>query len=230
MKLELLDFFNMIQFESYVVIKPSELLPDYKEGSDIDIFCYHPEKILNHISIFLSSYVDLKSSISIFETQKKIHVDFMHDKKINFRFDIYKSLPEYRNVCLKQSFFSSVIESAEVKAFSDGCNIKIPAVIDDLILRYVEYQEYYSMRPDKIKHIEYIEKKMVGNNNLENMLDKLHYYTSFPEVEYKTKTLNDRLRDRKKYYYSIVVKAKSLYKTAGIKSLISKILEKIRSK
>ena len=142
MKLNLLDFFKQIENESYVVIKPSRLLPDYDVGSDIDIFCYHPEKISNKVTIFLSKYLDSNSSVSVVDENSKMHIDYIVDGKIHFRFDLYKSLPTYKNVNLKSAFFSSVIESAESKFFSDDVSsieVKIPSMTDDLILRYVEY-------------------------------------------------------------------------------------------
>ncbi len=230
MKLDLLEFFQLIENESYVVIKPSNKLPDYDIGSDIDIFCYHTDNIVEKTSAFLSNYLHDKSTISVSDSATKVHVDFIVDNEINFRFDLYKQLPTYKNIRLKPAFFSSVIESSVVRNITENnraTTIKVPSVIDDLILRYVEYHEYYAARPDKIKHIEYIQQKIADNDNEQlKMLDKLHYYTAFPKIAYREKTFNERLLEKRDYYQSNIDKIKHLYKTAGLTALIRKIVKK----
>ena len=233
MKLNLLAFFKLIENEQYVVIKPSCKLPDYDIGSDIDVFCYHADKMVEVITAFLADYVDDKSTISVTDSLTKVHVDFLVNDKINFRFDLYKQLPDYKNISLKSAFFSSVIESAltrELIANEAYAVVKIPSKTDDLILRYVEYHEYYAARPDKIKHVEYIQEKIASNKGERiKMLDKLHYYTAFPQVVYREKTFKEKLVEKRDHYQSNIEKIKHLYATAGLSVLIRKIAKKIRS-
>ncbi|ETX12584.1 hypothetical protein MUS1_03085 [Marinomonas ushuaiensis DSM 15871] len=188
--------------------------------------------MVEKISAFLSEYLDSSSTIAIIDNPTKTHVDFMVNNEIHFRFDLYKQLPIYRNISLKPAFFSSVIESASVISVTEDnrvASIKVPSKTDDLILRYVEYHEYYAARPDKIKHVEYIQQKIVGNEIEQvKMLDKLHYYTAFPKVAYRKKTLKDRLVEKRDYYQSNLGKMKHLYATVGLRALICKITEKIR--
>lgn len=231
MKLDLLVLFKLIENEQYVVIKPSCKLPDYDIGSDIDIFSYHVDKIAELIATFLTNYVDDKSYFAVTDGLAKIHVDFLVNDKINFRFDLYKRLPNYKNISLKPAFFSSVIESALTRELTENevsATVKIPSETDDLILRYVEYHEYFAQRPDKIKHIEYIQNKLSSSESERiKLFDKLHYYTAFPEVFYREKTTTDRWLERKDYYKSNFVKIKHLYATAGLRVLIVKIKNKI---
>lgn len=232
MKLDLLKFFQLIENESYVVIKPSCKIPDYDIGSDIDMFCYFTDKIVGKITIFLSEYLDGKSKITVIDSPTKVHVDFIVNNEINLRFDLYKQLPIYRNISLKPAFFSSVIESSLVRNITENnrtASVKVPSETDDLILRYVEYHEYYAARPDKIKHVEYIQQKVAGNESEQiKMLDKLHYYTAFPKVAYREKTFKERLVAKRDYYQSNLDKVKHLYATAGLSVLIQKIAKKIR--
>jgi hypothetical protein len=233
MKLDLLDFFRLIEKESYVVIKPSSKLPDYDVGSDIDIFCYFTDKMVEKISVFLSEYLDDNSTISVMDSVSKAHVDFIVNNKIHFRFDLYKLLPVYKNINLKSAFFSSVIESSLVRNIAENnklASVKVPSETDDLILRYVEYHEYYAARPDKVKHVEYIQQKIFGNESMQaEMLDKLHYYTAFPKTSYKEKTFKEKLIEKRDYYQSNIDKVNHLYKTAGLNAIIRKIAKKIRS-
>lgn len=233
MKIDLLALFKLIDNESYVVIKPSSKLPDYDVGSDIDIFCYHTDKIAEKISGFLTDYVDEHSIISVTDSPAKMHVDFVINNEINFRFDLYKKLPKYKHISLKPAFFSSVIESAitvELSHNEVSAVVKVPSLTDDLILRYVEYHEYYAARPDKIKHIEYIQDKLSNSESVRvKMFDKLHYYTAFPKVAYRQKTLKERLIEKCEYYQSNLDKIKHLYATAGFAVLSRKIIQKIRN-
>lgn len=229
MKLDLVTFFQLIENESYVIIKPSKILPEYEDGSDIDIFCYHPQNMVNKVISFLSKYVNSESTISIVDGEHKIHIDYIYNGKIQFRFDLYKYLPKYKNINLKSAFFSSVIENAEYLAITEDVNslrIKVPSMIDDFILRYVEYHEYYAERPDKIKHIQYIE-KFIPKDKFEAAFDKLHYYTAFPKPEYRSKSIKEKTTERVEYYQSMLIKAKHLYKTSGFKPLFSKIVKKL---
>ena len=232
MKLNLLRFFQLIEHESYVVIKPSPLLPDYKPGTDMDIFCYHSSAMIEKITAFLAPYVKDNSTIKVSDSIDKAHIDYIVNESIHFRFDIYKSLPCYKNILLKEGFYSSVIESAIALELPDGYSdtiIKVPAVIDDVILRYVEYHEYYAERPDKIKHIHYIEQKFANAANTMNLaFDKLHYYTAFPPAEYRAKTLKERFQEKVAYYQSLADKIMHLYKGRGLKAVLLKIHNKLK--
>lgn len=232
MKLDLIRFFKEIEGESYAVIKPSNALPDYQVGSDIDIFCYHSDRMVEKVTVFLSSYIGPASKVKITNNEDNAHIDYVIKGKLEFRFDVYRSLPEYKNINLKAAFYSSVIESARDLTLSRGgeCQtVRIPAPIDDFILRYAEYHEYFFQRPDKIKHIEYIQGKLAtGDIILEQALDKLHYYTSFPRPEYGKKSVKGRVAENIGYYRSLMLKIKHLYVTEGLKALLLKIFRKIK--
>ena len=232
MKLDLKKFFRLVEDQSYVVIKPSDILPDYDIGSDIDIFCYDTIKMTEIITNFLSSYIGCDSEIKIVDNTKKMHIDFVVDNDINFRFDLYKSLPCYKNISIKSSFFSSVIEGAISANFNCDINseefvINIPSIQDDFILRYIEYHEYYAQRPDKIKHITYIQDK-IPKEIAVLALDKLHYYTSFPEPIYIEATKITKFKNQFIYSVGLISAVKRHYKSLSLKEFTSKVLNKLR--
>ena len=231
MKLDLTVFFKLIEDQPYVVIKPSDRLPDYSIGSDVDIFCYNPIKIAEIITDFLSDYINSNSEINIVDSTEKMHIDFMVNNKINFRFDLYKNLPSYKNILLKSSFYSSVIEGAvntnfTSKSESKDLIINTPSVEDDFILRYVEYHEYYAQRPDKIKHIEYIESK-IPKDKKGLALDKLHFYTCLPENDYIKITSTIKLKNRLNYYLELISRVTFHYKKLGTKAFVLKVFKKV---
>jgi hypothetical protein len=232
MKLDLKAFFRAVEEQRYVVIKPSPILPDYNVGSDIDIFCYHPEKFAELITAFLSQYLNAKTEVKIADGIKKMHIDFIIDNEINFRFDLYKCLPSYQNISIKDSFYSSVIEGAVKADFysdadTDDVSIYVPSIQDDFILRYVEYHEYYAQRPDKIKHIDYIKDK-IPKNDMDLALDKLHYFTSFPKPVYIELTFLTKLKNKVNHYLVLIKVAKMQYKKLSAKEFFIKVIKKLR--
>lgn len=101
----------------------------------------------------------------------------LENNSINFRFDLYGSKPIYKNVEIKSAYFSSIIENSIQKSFeNENFFVEFPSKIDDSILRYIEYQECYSEKPDKIKHINYTEDQISKKGiDLDVFLDKLHF-------------------------------------------------------
>lgn len=231
MKIRLIDYFEVIQNEAYVIIKPSPDLPDYQVGSDIDIFCYFPTKMAELTCAFLNDHLEKEYSVALAETDEKIHIDLLCGKEIHFRFDLYKRLPNFKEITLKPAFYASVIESAIVTSIGDEnkTRVKVPNAIDDFILRYVEYHEHFLSRPDKIKHINYINEK-ISKSEVEKALEKLNYYTAFNPPIYKSKTYREKLGENWQYYSDLYVKVKHLYKTAGFKQVISKVMKKVGPK
>lgn len=183
MKLNILEFFIEFQDDIYCVIKPDEKLPLYAKGSDVDIFCYDSQKLIKKIFNVGNKYIEHGLEIHVSNFGSQYYVDFFNvdDNSIEFRFDIYIKLPNYSNVLIKPSFFEVVLENRVTKKIYDECYIFIPNNIDNCILRYIEYQEWYGVRPDKIKHIDYI-LNFCNEQDRNIFLQKLHYYTEIPKA------------------------------------------------
>ena len=182
-KIGLKPLFEKLETKSYSIIKLPTEFPDYKIGSDLDIFCYDVEGISRVVLAYLQEIISKDLSVKIINRRTQIYIDVMDEDKIHFRFDLYGTLPTYKNILIKEAFFSSVIENSQTIE-QNGCKVKVPSQIDESILRYIEYQEWYEQRPDKIKHIKYLEEKIKNSEiDINRLLDKLHYYTELPQVE-----------------------------------------------
>ncbi len=179
-KVDLIPLFERLVDKNYCIVKLPKEFPGYKLGSDLDIFCYDIDDIAKVIIGYLPK--DLNAKIT--KRVGQMYVDIIGDnEEIHLRFDLYGALPTYKNLFIKEAFFSSVIENSQTLE-KDSCKVKVPCLIDETILRYIEYQEWYGQRPDKIKHIEYIEDKISdGRVNVNQFLDKLHFYTDLPVVQ-----------------------------------------------
>lgn len=182
-KLDLDYFFYNVKDQVYVIVK-NEDFPNYYKGADIDVLCYNKNDFAQRILSMGNSYLDKGFEIRVLNvSESHTYIDFFLKDELEFRFDLYQSLPEYKKIHLKQHYIFSVIENAMVvqREFEGtGYPLYVPSVIDNILLRYVEYIEWYELRPDKIKHLDYI-MESIDEDKKSQFLNKLHVYTAFPE-------------------------------------------------
>ena len=176
--IDLRKFFHAIQEHAYAVIKIADEFPAYTPGSDIDIFCLNTEQVAKAILAVGHGYTHSGYTIEVHDLAYQIQIDFMLNKKIDFRFDVYRKLPEYDNIHIKPALFESIVENRVKKTIEDSVTIYVPGIVDDLLIRYIEYQEWYGRRPDKIKHIDYINDYITDRHLKNTFLNKLHHYTA----------------------------------------------------
>jgi hypothetical protein len=191
-RLDLDRFFFAVRNNIYVIVKLSEEFPNYYRGSDIDVFCYNKDELAKLILSVGNRYLDQGFEINVTAKSKsQTFVDFYFDGVLEFRFDLYQSLPKYKKIRLKAHYILSVIENAvQLYREFDGVRypIYVPSEVDELLLRYVEYIEWYELRPDKIKHLDYIINSISYDSNRIRFIDKLHLYTELPEQDYGVRT------------------------------------------
>lgn len=187
-RLDLAEFFARVEDLPYAVVRgtPEDLL-HYLPGSDIDIFCYDKVAFGRQVLAFVNPYLELGYEVRVQETEigDQTQIDLLRGNALELRFDLYGTLPSYRRFRINPALFFSVIEHAEMLEVPHGQEIvaiQVPNQVDDLLLRYFEYIEYYEQRPDKVKHLDYI---LTAVDKLPEarigFLEKLHRYTSLPE-------------------------------------------------
>ncbi len=181
--LDLAPFFLALEAEPYCVVKPAPDLPAHAPGADADLFCYDPGAVARILLAQGSGWVQGGDEIRVTELHggAQIHLDFLRAGAIVFRFDLYGELPRYENLRIRPALLESVIEN-RVWRQVPGCRIAVPCETDDLLLRYVEYQEWYGRRPDKVRHAEYIEAAVAAGADAKAFYDKLHRYTELPDA------------------------------------------------
>lgn len=165
-------------------------------------------------------------TLKIQKFDERAYVDVIENSKIRLRFDLYGALPEYENVKLKPSLFSCIMEGKVTETIG-SIMIYRPSVVDECILRYVEYHEWYADRPDKIKHIDYIYRQLEEEKLIKpDLLSKLHYYTQVPEIS--VKQINHyRLLPRISQVIPLTVQVALSIKQNGFRKTYIKILEKL---
>lgn len=180
--IDLIQIFSALESENYTIIKLSEEFPIYRTGSDIDVLCLNPESISKIILQIGNQYLDKGYEILVNDDSNKIYIDFIKDQKIDFRFDLYKELPKYKRINIKSALFESIIENSVPKKIKNKINVFVPSLVDELVIRYIEYHEWYGSRPDKIKHINYINEFISDPNTKHKFLNKLHHYTALQRI------------------------------------------------
>ncbi len=181
--LDLGELFYHLRDDAYAVIKSTDATA-YAVGGDLDLFCYSAASTAKKIVEGLSPLLREEDELLVREkSDAHIQVDFNTEGALEIRFDLYSALPSYKKIHLKEHFVFSVVENAKKVRSTrneEAYFIKYASPIDDLILRYVEYIEWYELRPDKVKHLDFIVEAFESSDQRQKMLDKLHAYTAFP--------------------------------------------------
>ncbi|MDB4655127.1 hypothetical protein OAE41_00240 [bacterium] len=223
MILDLKNIINSISSLDYVIVKLSPAFPNYSPGSDIDIFSTDPDRVLSQISAQLNSYVCSNQFVRFTQGVWYYHLDFIVNQRIDFRFDICFAMPIYKRCNAKEFYFSKVIFSG-VKVMHNDVILKVPSNVDECVLRYLEYNEYFALLPNKIKHAEFINNKFLNSATSfeEYFYDYLNYVISFPPHIPKTKKLGFIISYLKslRFYGK---KIRSAFMTGGMSLVLSKI-------
>jgi len=187
-QIDINGFIYSIRHEPYAIIKFDQNLT-YDRGDDIDIFTLDisslSQSIIGH---FVSSYAD-KFELELVEINEyHAHIDLRRNNDLIIKFDLYERIPNYPRVNIDNRFFNEVVRCSNsllCEYRNEEFEFNIASDIDDMILRYLEFLSYYEIRPDKLKHSDYLIENL-SENERQHFFEKLHYYTELPEPRYIT--------------------------------------------
>lgn len=222
-KLYLVSVFQKLRSDDYCIVKIPDSFPDYDIGSDLDIFCLDMELVAKKILSVVHTAVDQNTEVQVTTRPGQMYIDLLCDGRIHFRFDLYGELPHYSNVHVKKYLFFNIVEDCrEITVGRGELTVKVPSEVDEALLRYIEYHEWYAQRPDKIKHIEYLQRQIESDRiDLKKMLKKLHYYTALP------RTLDNRVVNKSSFssYVSYVGElVRKAFKSVRNKGLVETLV------
>lgn len=181
-KIDIVKILAPLASEPYVILKQSEIFPKYYPQSDIDILAADYLSFTQKLLASLNQLVETgrKVSVTTYEDRKQVHVDIYLDNavaELELRFDVIGQLPNYQKVDVKPGLKYSIINHRQMVKYGSS-DLFFPSQVDDLIIRYLEYKEYYEIYPNKIKHLEFILQKLSDKPAARKFLDKLHMYTA----------------------------------------------------
>ena len=165
----------------YVVLKLPENFPHYKEYSDLDILCTDPDKMEAHIRAQGETYIAVGWRIETVNDGAHRHVDFFRPgaNRLSLRFDLLEDFLFFKKVAVFPELAPDILSAREPRTL-DGVATYVPRVDHDCATRVLEYLEYGEERPDKIKHLNFVD----AQNDL-GFVDVLNGYTNL-DVDYTT--------------------------------------------
>ena len=216
--LNLDKIFYAVKDEEYAIIKLSEEFPNYYKRSDVDIFCADvgefAKVVLEVGNRYLSKTIHVE--VTTYEDNAHTYIDFYFDGDLDFRFDLYSKMPCFNAIKIKDHFFYSVIDrriKIEREYNDSKYPIFVPSDLDEIILRYLEYMEWYEKRPDKIKHLDYILDRIGDEKTRKNFLDRLHLYAELPPSENNSEHIRPYIISR---YFSLPLYYLKKFKSKGV--------------
>lgn len=150
--LNLLDF--LLELNDYIIVRIDKNFPNFKIGKDdIDILCLNMKNTCNHIiNVLKKKYPQY--NYRKFSIDNKVHIDVAFGNKFIIKFDLCDSIKKlYPLFDIPNKLTEEVIKTSKLNNY--GC--KIPTIENELMLRKLEYDTYIHSRPDKIKHLKFIE-------------------------------------------------------------------------
>lgn len=158
--IDLPAIFNRTNAHDFVVMKT---LPKAKPeiGSDIDLLCRDKTTLGKQLLRNSQPLISLGYTLRLRELPEtdQTHLDIMHGNQIALRLDLHEGLGAYRRVPIKGTFTTNLLARrtwADLTCPTGSIQLPIPDTLDNLVLRYLEYHEWFDARPDKIKHADHI--------------------------------------------------------------------------
>ncbi|MBX2852611.1 MAG: hypothetical protein KTR15_12805 [Phycisphaeraceae bacterium] len=130
-------------------------------GSDIDLLCTDKVALGKQLMRNCRSLINDGYTIRLRDLPEtnQAHLDILHGDKIALRLDLHEGLGAYQHIPVKETFAQRLMDRREYAAVDCPkglLQLPVPDATDNLVLRYLEYQEWFDRRPDKIKHAEHI--------------------------------------------------------------------------
>ena len=166
-KVNLYKYFIECPFD-YVILRKSDIFPDYKVNADIDIVSNDKETVVAYTLNFAKTYDNFKF-YPVQRPSGHFHIDIRNlDETLNLKLDFIFDVGVYGKVMFDKKMLEDVLEYK----IMGSDNIWVPNIEHELLIRYLEYKENVSERPDKIKHLNYIKNYPNGEKIVADLVEK----------------------------------------------------------
>ena len=141
----------------YCVVKKPEHFPKYVSYSDVDIVCADRYRMSSFILGKLNPRRGKDISIKVNKSEEKgfTHLDIYIPgaNRLDLKLDLVDDLNKvYNKTSVKKSLTAELLKNR----ISVG-GIYFLQTKFEMVVRMLEYREYISTRPEKIKHLKYVE-------------------------------------------------------------------------
>src|SRR3989338_2001993 len=163
--------------DDYVLLKKNVDFPLFVPGSDIDILVVDRFIASRSLCQYLQENLSLEDTfVHIQEEAQHLFVDVIRDNKLWIRIDLIDQFGYFRRFSVQESLKIQLFRS-KISLSVDCARIFVPSNEFDILMRYMEYLEWFEIRPDKIKHLEYI-LQCSNEQEQKQLIDHLHQYIS----------------------------------------------------
>jgi hypothetical protein len=159
----------------HVIMRLSETFPWYGPRSDLDILCGDVPAFRVHVLACLQPYVARGFTIDEHPEGAHLHIDVLAPGSgaLELRFDLCGNLNLYERIQIDPALHDAILAERE-KTVRDGLEVWVPRRAHDLALRFLEFVEWQDRRPDKRKHLDYVDEA-----NDFSFLDVVNGYTDY---------------------------------------------------
>jgi hypothetical protein len=221
-------FLTEIDFK-YSILKVNPDFPNLPVGSDLDMFVEDLQRAQEHIVATISQVLPSHYNIDIRGSSDQAYVDVLDGDRLIFRFDLWQKFPNFSKVRVKESFFFDVIYTSQMQNMN-GLSVFVPNPINNLILRYIEFIEWFDERPDKIKHANYISQLIDNETHLsDDFFSKLNRIIQLPLFEEaNVSPKKEEYENRVQYLFKKIRRGTKFLKRNGIIATVKKIKKEPR--
>ena len=185
----LLDILNSLG-QDYVLIKKWVDFPELIDGSDVDLLVidlHHSSEKLQ--SFFIKNLINQKNFLRVIDNTNHVFLDYFENNQFILRLDLIDNLDIFSKFSIQNALKIKIFMS-RIKINIDGYSVFLPSNEFDLLIRYLEYLEWFQLRPDKIRHLEYI-LETAGESDIKMLTTNIHKYVRYNHQEWKNQFRND---------------------------------------
>jgi hypothetical protein len=191
--IDLHQVFDQTHAQDFAVMKS---LPagSPKPGSDIDLLCKDKIALGKHLMRNCRALIKDGYTIRLRDLPEtdQAHLDIQRGDQIALRLDLHEGLGAYKRVPIKDTFVQRLMDRREYAAVdcpAGPLQLPVPDAIDNLVLRYLEYQEWFDRRPDKIKHADHIAEQFASDPAAakafyDRLMQATHQRPTLPALRY----------------------------------------------
>ena len=184
----------------YAIVKLPAHFPALHVGEDLDIVAVDKEQVVRKLLLAARQDIEagFRARVTYGPEGAYIHTDILDADAVHLRFDVASTLPSFGSYRVRDAYTERILEAAgrrDVAIRGATVPIRVAGELDELVVRYLEYYELFSSRPDKVKHLEYVLQAVDEEPERKRFLDRLHANIVLPADEAPAPADARRLRD-----------------------------------
>lgn len=185
---DLARYLGAIRDCEYAIVKLPPHFPALATGEDLDLVAVEKERVV--AALIAAARQDVEAGfvarVSYGPDRSFIHLDLVKDEDLHLRFDVASRLSSFGTYRVRSTYTDRIVEGAtrsDVVIGGTTVPVRVAGEIDELVVRYLEYHELFSSRPDKVKHLDYVLRAVESEPERRSFFARLHENIVLPRDE-----------------------------------------------